>query len=231
MKNIVENALYLVPTPIGNLDDITKRAYQILASSDIIACEDTRTSGMLLKYLKITPKKLVSYHEHNENERSEELIKFLLNGKSVSIITDAGSPGISDPGSILVRKCIENEIKIIPLPGATAIIPALTASGLAENNFLFAGFPPNNKGRKAFLEKYINLPVTIIFYESPYRIKKLTEELSELCESSRNICIAREITKIHEEFIRGTISEVRENLNQRSSIKGEIVVILENKSD
>lgn len=226
MISELESALYLVPTPIGNLDDITKRAYQILQRSDVIACEDTRTSGNLFKHLKIVPKKLLSYHDHNENERSNEIIDLIISGKIVALVTDAGSPGISDPGNILVEKCIENGIKIIPLPGATAIIPALTASGLIKNDFVFAGFAPNKKGRRSFLKKYLKIGITVVFYESPKRIIKLIDELIELTSENKKICIAREITKLHEEFIRGTLSEVKQILENRDSIKGEIVVVL-----
>lgn len=229
--NNIDNAIYLVPTPIGNLDDLTKRAFQILNKVDIIACEDTRNSGILFKNLKIFPKQLISYHEHNETSKSDDIIRFVKNGKSVAIISDAGSPGISDPGRIIVKKAIENDIKIIPLPGASAIIPALTASGLIENEFIFAGFPPNKKGRVSFLEKYKYFDIPIIFYESPNRLLKFTEEISDIYGNNSQICIAREISKIHEEFIRGNISDVLQNLKNRENIKGEIVVILKPKKE
>lgn len=229
MNNQVENAVYLVPTPIGNLDDITKRAYIILSNVDIIACEDTRTSGVLFKHLNIHPKKLVSYHGHNELERSKELIAVIKSGKSIAVITDAGSPGISDPGAVLVKMCIDNNIKIIPLPGATAIIPALTASGIPDNEFVFAGFAPHKKGRNAFLRKYADMGITVLFYESPNRIVKLADELIEIVGGDRRICIAREISKIHEEFIRGSLFEVKEILSEKDRIRGEIVVVLSGK--
>jgi 16S rRNA (cytidine1402-2'-O)-methyltransferase len=226
----LDAALYLVPTPIGNLDDITKRAFHILSLADIIACEDTRTSGNLLKHLRISPKKLISLHEHNEYKKSNEIISEISAGKSVALISDAGSPGLSDPGNHLINECYAGNLKVIPLPGANALIPAVTASGLIKNEFLFAGFLPNQKGRKKLLSKYINMGIDVVFYESPHRLIKLINEIESLTDDDLNICIAREISKIHEEFIRGTLSQVKSNLEERDSIKGEIVVILKAKN-
>lgn len=223
----IPNAIYLVPTPIGNLDDITLRAIKVLTNADIIACEDTRRTGQLLKLLGIRPKTLESYHEHNEAAKTEKLINSVLNGKSLALVSDAGSPTISDPGFRLVRAAIDNNITIVPLPGPTAFVPALSASGIAINEFIFLGFPPQKKGRKTFLIRLANYQQTVILYESPHRINKLVEELLVHCGANRPICIAREISKIYEEFIRGTIAEVKAILEQRQNLKGEIVVIIE----
>ena len=228
MNNTDKNAtLYLVPTPIGNLDDITIRALKVLNEVDIIACEDTRHSGILFKHHNINYKKLDSYHEHNEKEKSDYLITQILSGLSVGLVTDAGSPGISDPAYRLVKKALENNINIVALPGATAFVPALTASGLSVDAFKFVGFPPNKKGRQTFLKGIITERSTLIMYESPYRIIKLVEELITLGCENRQICIARELTKIHEEFIRGTCTEVLEIIKKHQYLKGEFAVILE----
>ena len=218
--------LYIVPTPIGNLDDITIRAIKILSSADIIACEDTRHTGIMLKALNINHKKLESYYEHNEETKSEYLVKEIISGKTVALVTDAGTPGISDPGFRIIRKAIENNIKIISLPGPTAFIPALVASGLAVNEFHFYGFPPAKKGRKTFLQEVAYQKSTSILYESPYKIQKLIDELIEYCGPDKQVCIAREISKVFEEYIRGTLQECRTILAKKQVIKGEIVVIL-----
>ncbi|TAL70952.1 MAG: 16S rRNA (cytidine(1402)-2'-O)-methyltransferase [Bacteroidetes bacterium] len=222
----MEVALYIVPTPIGNLDDITIRAMKILSSANIIASEDTRHTGTMLKALNIPHKKLESYHEHNEEQKSSFLVNEILSRKSVALVTDAGTPGISDPGFRLIRKAIENNIKIISLPGPTAFIPALVASGLPVNEFHFFGFPPAKKGRKTFLQEVAKQKSTSILYESPYKILKLIEELIEFCGSDRQICIAREISKVFEEYIRGTLEECKQILQSKTAIKGEFVIIL-----
>lgn len=224
------NALFLVPTPIGNLEDITIRALKIMTNADILACEDTRRTGNLLKHYSIHANKLESYHEHNEKERSIQLVQKILSGKSVALVTDAGSPAISDPAFRLVREAIDKNVEIIPLPGPTAFIPALTASGLPVNKFKFFGFPPQKKGRKTFIETLADENCTMILYESPYRIPKLLLQLSEVLGKDRKICIAREITKIHEEFIRGDIQSCLEKLSNRSTVKGEFVVLIEGNS-
>ncbi|MBI5326661.1 MAG: 16S rRNA (cytidine(1402)-2'-O)-methyltransferase [Ignavibacteriae bacterium] len=223
---VLESGLYIVPTPIGNLDDITFRAMKILSSADIIACEDTRHTGIMLKALNITHKKLESYHEHNEESKSALLVNEILSGKSVALVTDAGTPGISDPGYRIIKKAIEQNIKIISLPGPTAFIPALVASGLPVNEFHFYGFPPAKKGRKTFLQEVTSQKATSILYESPYKILKLIDELIELCGIDRQACLAREISKVYEEYIRGTLEECKQKLQNKTSIKGEFVVIL-----
>ena len=230
-NNIIENALYLVPTPIGNLEDITLRAINVLKSVDIIACEDTRHSGMLLKHLDIIGKKLESYHNNNEREKAEQLIKNLLSGLSVAIITDAGSPGISDPSYRLVNLAIKSEIKVIALPGSTAFVPALVASGMAVDCFKFLGFPPQKKGRQTFIKNALNEVSTTIMYESPYRVIKLVSEIISHGYSERLICIARDISKIHEEYIRGTCSEVLQIMIDHKNLKGEFVVVIEGNKE
>ncbi len=224
---MLKPALYLVPTPIGNLEDITLRALNILKSADIIACEDTRNSGQLLKLLEIKPKKLLSYHNFNEAEKSDELIALIKSGKSIALISDAGSPLISDPGFKIVNLCIENCIDIIPLPGATAFVPALSASGMPVNSFTFLGFPPAKKGRQTFLKALDNYKNTVVLYESPHKIIKLMEEIIEIYGKNIKICIAREISKIYEEFTRGIIEDVLNTYRKKTSIKGEIVVIID----
>ena len=216
--------LYLVPTPIGNMGDMTERSLEILKEVEIIACEDTRHSGGLLNKLGIK-KKLISYHEFNEASRAEQLIDILKQGSSVGVISDAGSPGISDPAYRVVRAAIDNNISVIPLPGANSIIPALTASGLPTDRFFFEGFLPNKSGaRKTRLGKLIDFPHTLIFFESPHRIVKSLNDILEVF-GDRRACVAREITKLHEQFIRGTISEILDVLGKTT--KGEIVIVVE----
>ncbi|MCX6154839.1 MAG: 16S rRNA (cytidine(1402)-2'-O)-methyltransferase [Candidatus Kapabacteria bacterium] len=214
-------------TPIGNLSDISFRAYHILKNVDLIACEDTRSSGILLKALNIIGKKLISYHDYNEDSRSDSIITELKAGKSVVLISDAGTPCISDPGYRLVHKAIESDIRVIPIPGASSILTALIASGLAIDSFIFLGFPPQKKGRQTFIRNCIKQDHTVIMLESVHRIMKLLEELCAAAGSDRKICIARELTKLHEEFIRGTIGECLITLKKRQQIKGEFVVVLE----
>ncbi len=223
----IETGLYIVPTPVGNLDDITIRALKILSSADIIACEDTRHTGTLLKAYNIKHNKLESYYEHNEETKASILIKEIERGKSVALVTDAGTPGISDPGYRIIKKSIENGIKIVSLPGATAFVPALVASGLPLDEFHFYGFPPTKKGRKTFLEEVSKQKATSILYESPYKILKLLDELIQICGQERQACIAREISKVYEEFIRCTLAECRIVLAQRQAIKGEFVLVIE----
>lgn len=225
----MENALYIVPTPIGNLQDITLRAINILKEVDIIACEDTRKSGLLLKTLDIlSANRLCSYHDYNEYERSIEIINEIKNGKSVALISDAGTPCISDPGYKLVCNAKENNIKIISLPGATAFVPALVSSGMAVHSFVFLGFPPQKKGRKTFLLNAINSEHTTILYESSHRILKLIKELSQL-DNNRNIFISREISKIYEEHISFTTTQFLNN-EIKITEKGEFVVIIKAKN-
>lgn len=224
------NVLYLVPTPIGNREDITLRALRILTEADIIACEDTRTTSHLLSLYGITGKRLVSCHEHNEQQRVRELMDEIESGKSVAYCSDAGMPAISDPGYRVVHEAIMRGVTVVPLPGASASLTALMASGLPTDEFLFAGFAPHKKGRKTFLEKISQYECTVIMYESPYRITKLLEELEQTCGGERNIVIARELTKMFEEFVRGSITEVKQIFLQRQAIKGEFVVILQGKA-
>jgi 16S rRNA (cytidine1402-2'-O)-methyltransferase len=225
-KSKIEPALYIVPTPIGNLEDITLRAVNVLKNVDIIACEDTRTSGKLLKLLEIEAHKLESYHDYNELSKSEYLIEKIKNGKSLALISDAGTPCISDPGYRLVKAAVAHSVKVIPLPGASACITALSASGLPTNEFKFLGFPPQKKGRKTFVDNLINEESTFILYESPYRILKLLSELNAILPK-RQICIARELTKVFEEFSYGSVSELFDSFQTKKNIIGEFVIIVE----
>lgn len=220
----VTGKIYLVPTPIGNMADITWRAVEVLGQVDVVACEDTRHSGSLLQKLNIR-KKLISYHDFNETARARQLITRILEGESVAVITDGGSPGISDPAFRIVRLAVKNGIEIVPLPGACAIIPALTASGLPTDRFFFEGFlPPKTVARKKRLERLKEFEHTIVFYESPHRLEKTLEDMLEVLQD-REICVAREISKKFEEFLRGTISDVMEKIRKKP-VKGEIVVVL-----
>lgn len=220
--------LYIVATPIGNLEDITLRAIRILESADLIAAEDTRQTLKLLNHLQIS-KQLISYHRHNEEIKTEFLIKELKKGKDVALVSDAGTPGISDPGEEIIRKCIEENIKIVPVPGACAMINALIASGISTKEFEFLGFLPiNKKLRKNKLEEIKNANKTVILYEVPHKLLHTLEDLKEII-NDRKIVLARELTKIHEEFIRGDINLL---LDKAEEIKGEIVLIIEaNKNE
>ena len=215
--------LYLVATPIGNLDDITLRAIKILKEVDFIAAEDIRHSLKLLNHLQIS-KPLISYHRHNEDIKSELLIEKLNNNKNIALVTDAGTPGISDPGEEIVRQCIENNIKIVPIPGACAFINALICSGLDTTEFTFLGFLPlNKKNRKEQLEKIKNCITTSILYEAPHKLLSTLKDLSEILEN-RKIVLAKEITKIHEDFIFGKAKELLERIENP---KGEFVILIE----
>lgn len=220
----IKGKIYLVPTPIGNMGDITRRALEVLAEVDIVACEDTRHSGNLLKKLDLK-KKLISYHDFNEAARAQQLIANILEGASVAVITDGGSPGISDPAYRIVRTAIDKGVDIVPLPGATAIIPALTASGLPTDRFFFEGFlPPKTVARKKRLERLKELEHTIVFYESPHRIEKTLRDILEVL-GEREACLAREISKKFEEFMRGSIGELVEKVGNKT-VKGEIVIVV-----
>ncbi|MCM8709645.1 16S rRNA (cytidine(1402)-2'-O)-methyltransferase [Clostridium sp. SYSU_GA19001] len=221
--------LYLVPTPIGNLKDITLRALEVLNSVDLIAAEDTRQSLKLLKHYEIK-KALISYHQHNEQGRSEDIIKKLKEGINIAIVTDAGTPGISDPGSIIVSKCIEEGINFEVLPGATAITTALVNSGLDTTKFLFRGFlPRENKERKIIIDELKNRTETLIFYEAPHRLLSTLEFLLENL-GNRNISICRELTKIHEEILRLTLEEAVKHYTELSP-RGEYVLVVEGKKE
>ena len=220
-KNI--GTLYIVATPIGNLEDITLRAIRILKEVDLIAAEDTRQTLKLLNHLEIS-KPLISYHRHNEEERKENLIDKLKEGKNIAIVSDAGTPGICDPGEVIIKECIEEGINIVPIPGACAMINALIASGISTKEFTFIGFLPlNKKTRKQKLEEIKNSDKTIILYEAPHKLNTTLKELSSILTNDRQVVLAREITKIHEEYIRGNIEEI---LN-KDNLKGEMVLIIE----
>ncbi len=220
--------LYLVATPIGNLEDMSLRAIRILQEADVVACEDTRHARILFERHGIRPRRLVSYHSHNEKSRAAELAEELRTGASVAVVTDAGTPGISDPAWAIVREAIGLGIEVIPIPGACAAIAALSASGMDTTRFVFEGFLPLKKGRRARIARIAAEDRSTVIYESPFRIKRLLEELIAACGTTRRVALAREITKIHEEFVRGTIPEVLAAVEQRfpDSVKGECVVIL-----
>ena len=215
--------LYIVGTPIGNLDDITIRAINVLKQVDLIAAEDTRHTLKLLNHLNIS-KPLISYHRHNEEIRAEELIKELKTGKNIGLVSDAGTPGICDPGEEIIKKCIEESIKVVPIPGACAMINALITSGISTKEFIFLGFLPlNKKSRKEKLEEIKNANKTIILYEAPHKLKNTLNDLSDILQS-REVVLARELTKIHEEYIRGTVKELMEKTD---NLKGEMILIIE----
>ncbi|MFY0627800.1 MAG: 16S rRNA (cytidine(1402)-2'-O)-methyltransferase [Reichenbachiella sp.] len=216
--------LYLVPTPIGNLQDITLRALEVLENVDVILAEDTRTSGILLKQHNIN-NSLKSYHIHNEHRLVENLVKEIGNGKKMALISDAGTPAISDPGFLLVRECLKANIKIECLPGPTAFVPALVASGLPSDRFVFEGFLPQKKGRHSRLEALREESRTMVFYESPHRLVKALGQFAELFGKNRQASVSRELTKIYEETINGTLEEVMNHFDEKK-IKGEIVIII-----
>jgi len=219
-------ALYLVATPIGNLEDITLRALRVLKEVDVIACEDTRQTQKLLNHYAIATR-TTSYHEHNEMTRSAELVKEMQEGASVALVTDAGMPAISDPGYRLVTLAIRHHLPVIPLPGASAFVAALVASGLPSENFRFYGFLPAKRGeRRAVIEKIKDVPETQAFYEAPHRIVEALSDVAEVLGSSRHVVVARELTKIHEEFLRGTAAEVLADLARRETVKGEITLLI-----
>lgn len=215
--------LYVVATPIGNLDDITLRAIKVLQGVDVIAAEDTRHTLKLLNHLEIS-KPLISYHRHNEDIKTEVLIEKLLDEQNIALVSDAGTPGICDPGEVVIKKCIEEGIEVIPIPGACAMINALIASGIDTREFTFLGFLPlNKKSRKEKLEEIKASRKTMILYEAPHKLQSTLKDLSDILEE-RQIVLARELTKIHEEFIRGTIKEIME---QAENLKGEMVLMIE----
>ena len=217
--------LILVPTPVGNLGDITLRAIEVLKSADIILAEDTRVSAKLLKHLKIE-KKLLPHHQFNEHKQINSITAKLKAGTIVALISDAGTPAISDPGFLLVRACIEQNIDIECLPGPTALIPALAVSGLPSERFVFEGFLPRKKGRKKRMSELSEQPRTMILYESPFRLVKTLYELKDYLGADRSICVCREISKIFEEIKRGSLEEVAAFYNENPP-KGEIVVVIE----
>jgi 16S rRNA (cytidine1402-2'-O)-methyltransferase len=223
--------LYLVATPIGNLGDITLRALEVLRSVDLIACEDTRQTQKLLNHFEIA-KPTVSCHEHNERERATDLIQSIKTGKAIALVSDAGTPGVSDPGAWLVRQAIAAGVSVIPIPGANAAISALVASGLAADEFHFYGFLPEKAGaRRTRLEALAAEPRaqagTLVFYEAPHRILDTLADLESAWGPALRVTVARELTKIHEEFVRGTVAEARARLTARDRIRGEITLVVE----
>ena len=219
--------LFLVPTPIGNLEDVTFRGIRVLKESDFILAEDTRTSGKLLRHFEIeTP--MHSHHMHNEHKSVQKWVNEILTGQTIALITDAGTPAISDPGFLLVRECVKNNIEIDCLPGATAFVPALVNSGLPCDKFVFEGFLPQKKGRQTRLKLLAKEERTMVFYESPYRVLKTLRQFVEFMGEDRHISVSREITKRFEETVRGTVSEVLIHFENKDP-KGEFVIVLEGK--
>ena len=217
--------LYLVPTPIGNFKDITLRALEVLKQVDLILAEDTRTTSNLLNHYQVT-KPLSSYHQHNEHKVLQHLVRQLLEGKTIALVTDAGTPGISDPAFLLIRECIKVGIKVECLPGATAFVPALVNSGIPANRFCFEGFLPVKKGRQTLLKKLATQEErTMIFYESPLRLVKTLEEFIQHFGPNRQCCVSRELTKIFEENERGTLQEVCDHFKNKT-VKGEVVIVV-----
>lgn len=225
---MTENSkLYLVPTPIGNLEDITLRAIRVLKEVDLILAEDTRTSGKLLKHFEISTQ-MMSHHMHNEHKTVEHLVKRLQAGETMALISDAGTPAISDPGFLLTRACVEAGIEVDCLPGATAFVPALVNSGLPNDKFVFEGFLPVKKGRQTRLLLLGEETRTMIFYESPHKLVKTLGHFSEYFGEDRQVSVSREITKLHEETIRGTVKEVLAHYTKKPP-KGEIVIVVAGK--
>lgn len=221
--------LYLVPTPIGNMEDITLRAIRVLKEVDVILAEDTRTSGNLLRHLEIS-KPMTAFHIRNEHQVVERIADRIEAGETMALVTDAGTPAISDPGFLLVRECVKRNIAVECLPGATAFVPALVNSGLPAEKFIFEGFLPHKKGRQTKLKAIAEYPYTTILYESPFRLVKTLQQLAEVCGAERHVSVARELTKIYEENARGTLAEVIEYFGKKE-VKGEIVIVLEGAVD
>ena len=221
--------LFIVPTPVGNLEDITLRAINTLKSVDVVLAEDTRTSGNLLKHLGIS-KPMLSYHIHNEHGTVQRVVERIKKGETMALVSDAGTPAISDPGFLLVRECIKEDITVECLPGPTAFVPALVNSGLPNDRFVFEGFLPHKKGRQTRLQNLTSEDRTMIFYESPHRLVKCLQQFVEFFGADRPVCVSRELTKIYEENIRGTLEEVIEFYSNKT-VKGEIVIILGGKPD
>ncbi|RED98853.1 16S rRNA (cytidine(1402)-2'-O)-methyltransferase [Marinoscillum furvescens] len=223
-----ETRLYLIPTPIGNLGDMTYRAVETLQRVDKILAEDTRTSGVLLKHYSITTP-TESFHAFNEHKRTEQIIQRMKNGETLALITDAGTPGISDPGFLLARACADAGVKVECLPGATAFVPALVKSGMPSDRFSFEGFLPHKKGRKTKLEELSTETRTMVFYESPHRLLKTLGQFAEHMGADRKVSVSRELTKKFEETVTGSVEEVLKHF-ETGTVKGEFVVILEGKS-
>ena len=217
--------LYLVPTPIGNLGDVTARAREVLAEADLVLCEDTRTTGSLLKLLGLTAKRLAAFHAHNEHQRVGEHVDRLRGGETIALVSDAGTPAISDPGFLLVRAAREAGVEVSCLPGPTAFVPALAASGLPCDRFHFEGFLPQRKGRHTRLAYLAGLPHTFVLYESPHRLVRCLRELAERCGEGRPACVAREISKAHEEVRSGGLGELAAYFGA-GKVRGECVVVV-----
>ncbi|OBP37205.1 16S rRNA (cytidine(1402)-2'-O)-methyltransferase [Riemerella anatipestifer] len=222
----MSGTLYFVPTPVGNLEDMTFRAIKTLKEVDYILCEDTRTSGVLLKHYEIA-KPLKSYHLHNEHQATDKVIQDLQNGVNIALITDAGTPGISDPGYLLAKACADNNIEMICLPGATAFVPALVVSGLPNNEFVFAGFLPPKKGRQTKLKQLAEEKRTVVLYESPHKINTTLEQIKTFFGEHTRVSLSREISKKFEETKRGSIDELIA-FSQSKTLKGEIVLVINN---
>lgn len=222
--------LYIVPTPIGNLGDMTSRAIELLQTVDYILAEDSRVTKKLLKHFQID-QKVVSFHAHNEHQKLPQILKDLKSSLSLAIVSDAGTPGISDPGFLLVRACHEEGISVSTLPGASALIPALVNSGLPINRFHFEGFLPPKKGRQTRLKLIANLPSTFVLYESPHKILKTLKQLIEHCGPDRMACLNRELSKLYEEVKQATLANLLEDLQSRPSLKGEIVLVVGGRSN
>lgn len=219
--------LVLIPTPIGNLGDITLRAIEAIKSVDILLAEDTRQTGKLLKHLEIDVK-MWAHHAHNEHKTMESVIERIKGGEKVGLVSDAGTPGISDPGFLLVRECIKADVLVEPLPGPTAFVPALVGSGLPCDKFFFEGFLPHKKGRQTRLNFLAELPCTIVLYESPHRLLKTLNQIADFMGDNRKGCVVRELTKIFETFQRGNIRELI-NYYDKNPVKGEIVLLVEGR--
>lgn len=229
MENNTFGKLFLVPTPIGNLEDMTFRAIRILKEADVILAEDTRTSAPLLKHFGID-KKAYSHHQHNEHKATSEIIRFLKEGKLVALISDAGTPAISDPGFFLTREVLKEGLEVECLPGATAFVPALVNSGLPTDAFVFEGFLPVKKGRQTRLKRLAEEDRTIVLYESPHRLLKTLEEFAEYFGADRQASVSRELTKMYEETVRGTIEEIKSHFSN-NILKGEFVICVAGKPE
>lgn len=223
-----ETSLFIVPTPIGNLDDMTFRAVKVLQSVDTILAEDTRTTGFLLKHYSITKPRLQSHHAFNEHKYADQLVERLKNGEKMALVSDAGTPVISDPGFLLVRKCLDEDLQVECLPGATAFVPALVKSGLPADRFVFEGFLPHKKGRQKKLTALAEEARTLILYESPHRLLKTLQQCTAIFGGDRKASVSRELTKLYEETLNGTLEELMAHFAD-ATVKGEIVIVIEGK--
>lgn len=222
--------LYIVPTPVGNLEDMTLRGIRILSEADFIIAEDTRKTGLLLKHFNIGKKRLYSHHQHNEHATYESLLKLISGGQTAALVSNAGTPVISDPGYLLLRACIRQGIEVECLPGPTSVIPALILSGLPAERFFFEGFLPHKKGRTGRLSEIAGLSHTVIIFESPNRLMKTLQQLATLLQPDRQLAVSRELSKIYEETIRGTVQELIAHFSNKT-IKGEIILLIEGKKN